>query len=369
MQNKNFIDFAVTLLIKDKADYLFSFFIFSFIIFILSATLFISDAIQFDITQSIKDQPEIVVENTRAGREFHMHEGHIYDISKIAGVSSVEGYVEGYYYFGQKRLWFHLVSDDTLKTNEMVVGQGVKVAMEEFYYKDKFNFLTEERIIAVDITKIAPKSTNIISNDVIYLHPQTLRRILGLEEEEYSKLYVGIPNKNEVGQIGLKIAELYPSTKVMSKEDTIADYRHLFYYKGGLFLILYVVVMVSFLILLKNQISLVYGEKKKEIAILRSIGFCIKDIIALKCMQNFVVAISAYLLGIALAYVYVFGLNAPLLRNIFLGTNLTNNISFTPIIDFNVLFLIFIAGVVPFMAFVIIPAWKIAIGDISEAVK
>lgn len=369
MQNKNFIDFSITLLVKDKADYLFSFFIFSFIIFILSSTLFISDAIQFDITQSIKDQPEIVVENTRAGREFPMHQGFIFDISNIPGVSNVEGFVEGYYYFGQKRLWFHLVSDDTLKINEMVVGQGVKVAMEEFYYKDKFNFLTEERMVSLNITKTAPKNTNIISNDVIYLHPQALRRILNLENEEYTKLYVSVPNQIEVGQIVLKILEIYPNAKAISKEDTIAEYRHLFYYKGGLFLILYVVVMVSFLIMLKNQISLVYGEKKKEIAILRSIGFCIKDIIALKCMQNLVVALSAYLLGIALSYVYVFCLNAPLLRNIFLGTNLSNNISFTPIVDFNLLFLIFLAGVVPFMAFVIIPAWKIAIGDISEAVK
>ena len=134
-------------------------------------------------------------------------------------------------------------------------------------------------------------------------------------------------------------------------------------------MILYVIALVSFFILLKNQISLVYGEKKKEIAILRSLGFCIKDIIALKFIQNTVVSVSAYLLGVAMAYIYVFMFNAPYLRNIFLGSELENSISFTPVIDINLLFLIFLFGVVPFLAFVILPAWKIAISDMSEAVK
>ena len=40
MPSKNFIDYAVTLLYKDRADHAFSFFIFAFIVFILSAVLF-----------------------------------------------------------------------------------------------------------------------------------------------------------------------------------------------------------------------------------------------------------------------------------------------------------------------------------------
>ena len=76
-------------------------------------------------------------------------------------------------------------------------------------------------------------------------------------------------------------------------------------------MVLYVVAMVSFFILLKNQISLAYGEKKKEIAILRSIGFSVRNIIALKFIQNIVVSFSAYLLGVAGAYIYVFVFGAP----------------------------------------------------------
>lgn len=369
MFSKNFVEYAILLLFKDRNNHLFSFLIFFFIIFMVSSVLFISDSLQYDLIQSIKVHPNIVVENTRAGRAYQMHEGHVYDTSKITGVSSVEGVVDGYHYFAQKRLWFHIIGDASLAKDEMLIGQGVQKAMAELYYKDEFHFLTEERMIGVKITKIAPNATNSISNDVIFLHPSTARAVLGMAADEYSKLYVSVPNPNEVGNVALKIVEIYPNAKATTQEDAIGSVRHLYYYQGGIFMILYVIALVSFFILLKNQINLVYGEKKKEIAILRSLGFCIKDIIALKLIQNTVVSVSAYLLGVALAYVYTFVFNAPYLRNIFLGSELENSISFTPVVDVNLLFLIFLFGVIPFLAFVILPAWKIAISDMSEAVK
>ncbi len=369
MPSKNFIEYAVLLLFKDRNDHLFSFLIFSFIVFILSSVLFISDSLQYDLIQSIKSHPQIVVENMRAGRAYQMHDGYVYDVAQITGVSNVEGAVDGYYYFAQKRVWFHIIGDASLAKDEMLIGLGVQKAMAELYYNDVFHFLNEERMISVKINKIAPKGTNIISNDAVYLNPNTARAVLGMESDEYTKLYVTVPNPNEVGEIALKIVEIYPSAKATSQADAIGTVRHLYYYKGGIFMILYVVALVSFFILLKNQIGLVYGEKKKEIAILRSLGFCIKDIIALKFIQNTVVSVSAYLLGVALSYIYVFMFNAPYLRTIFLGSELENSISLTPVVDINLLFLIFLFGVIPFLAFVILPAWKIAISDMSEAVK
>ncbi len=369
MPSKNFIEYAVLLLFKDRNDHLFSFLIFSFIVFILSSVLFISDSLQYDLIQSIKSHPQIVVENMRAGRAYQMHDGYVYDVAQITGVSNVEGAVDGYYYFAQKRVWFHIIGDASLAKDEMLSGLGEQKAMAELYYNDVFHFLNEERMISVKINKIAPKGTNIISNDAVYLNPNTARAVLGMESDEYTKLYVTVPNPNEVGEIALKIVEIYPSAKATSQADAIGAVRHLYYYKGGIFMILYVVALVSFFILLKNQIGLVYGEKKKEIAILRSLGFCIKDIIALKFIQNTVVSVSAYLLGVALSYIYVFMFNAPYLRTIFLGSELENSISLTPVVDINLLFLIFLFGVIPFLAFVILPAWKIAISDMSEAVK
>lgn len=265
MISKNFINYSVTLLRKDRADHAFSFAIFAFIVFILSSVLFISGSIQNDLEKVIKLRPDIVVEALRAGKRDLMHDGYIYDVSKIAGVSEVQGAVDGMYYFAQKRVWFHIVGDENLNENEMVVGEGVKAAMGEWYYEDEFHFLTEQRLIAIKINKISPHESSIVSNDVIYLNPATAREVLSLKEGEYTKLYVSVPNPNEVSEVALKIVNLYPNTEALSAEDAVAEVRHLYYYKGGIFMVLYTVAMISFFILLKNQISLAYGEKKKEI--------------------------------------------------------------------------------------------------------
>ncbi|MBR8464485.1 ABC transporter permease [Campylobacter sp. faydin G-24] len=369
MLSKVFIDYAVLLLRKDRADHTFSFLIFCFIVFILSSVLFISSSIQQDIIKSVKSHPDIVVEALRAGKRDTMHDGYIYDAKQISGVSDVVGVVDGYYYFAQKRTWFHIIGDNSLNEDEMIIGEGVKRAMKELYYEDVFNFLTEENLIPIKINKTSPHSTNIISNNVIYMHEDNAREVLSLDDNEYTKMYVSVPNSNEISEVALKFMNLYPNTFAKTAEDRIAEVKHIYYYKGGIFMVLYIVAMISFFILLKNQISLAYGQKKKEIAILRSIGYSIKDIIALKFIQNFIVAVSAFLLGCALAYIYVFVLHAPLLREIFLGGEIDNSITFTPIFDFDTLFLLFLFSVVPFLAFVIIPSWRVAISDMSEAVK
>ncbi len=369
MLTKNLTEYAITLLIKDKADHFFSFLIFTFIVSLLSAVLFISDAIQAELLEATRFQPDIVVENTLAGRAYKLDEKDKQIISNLAGISMVEGTVEGYYYFAQQRVWFHLVSDESMSIQEMRMGEGVREVLHTWHYDNEFNFFTMEQKITLKITPASTKQTDILTNDVIYLHPANIRAILGFKFDEYSKLYVTVPNPNEVGELTLKIVQELPTTKATSKEDIMADYQHLFYYKGGIFMILYLVCMVSFLIMLKNQISLAYGERKKEIAILRSLGYGIKDIIALKFIQNFVVAISAFLMGVLTAYIYVFMLQAPLLRAIFLGSELSYSVEFMPILDLKLLFLLFVFCVIPFLAFVILPSWKIAIADMSEAMR
>lgn len=369
MFTKNLTEYAIILLLKDRADHLFSFLIFTFIVSLFSSVLFVSDSIQSDLIESTRFQPDIVIENTLAGRAYKLNDEDKLIASQIEGVSAVEGVVEGYYYFAQQRVWFHLIEDASMPIKEMRLGEGVKEAIKAWHYHDELNFFTMQGKITLKVSKTESKQTDLLTNDVIFMHPANIRAILDFKLDEYSKLYVTVPNPNEVGELTLKIAAALPASKVTSKEDIMASYQNLFYYKGGLFMILYLVCMVSFLILLKNQISLVYGEKKKEIAILRSIGYGIKDIITLKFIQNAFVALSAFLLGIALAYTYVFVFQAPLLRAIFLGSELSHSIELTPVVDFQILFLLFIFCVIPFLACVILPSWKIAIADMSEAVR
>ena len=69
-----------------------------------------------------------------------------------------------------------------------------------------------------------------------------------------------------------------------------------------------------------------------------------------------------------IAYMYVFLLGAPLLKEVFLGgQNLHNTPSFVPVLDFSVLSSIFLLYAVPFIAAELIPVWKISVTNPKEA--
>ncbi len=248
----------------------------------------------------------------------------------------------------------------------MTLSSDLAKLLKTFRYDKEFNFLVKDRAITLNIQGVT--ESNILTNNTIFVNSNRAREILQLDEDEYSYLSLIVPNEDEIENIALKIPRLYPNLIALPDYEIESDYEHLYYYKGGIFMILYIVALVSFFILLKNQISTLYGNRKKEIAILRSVGFSIRDIILLKFIQNSIVAFSAYFVAVLLAYIYVFIFNAPLLRNIFLGAHV-DEIVFTPVIDIKMLILIFIFTVIPYLASILIPSWRLAIEDVSEVMK
>ena len=63
---------------------------------------------------------------------------------------------------------------------------------------------------------------------------------------------------------------------------------------------------------------MISSSDKKEIGILKAVGWSIKDIIKLKIIENFIVGFMAFIIGVIIAYIFVFILNAPILKNILL---------------------------------------------------
>jgi ABC-type lipoprotein release transport system permease subunit len=254
-----------------------------------------------------------------------------------------------------------------VKTLLLLAMESKKFSINKYYHDDIFNFFYNGEKFPLKINDTFKENTNIISNNLIAMNLENAKSILGLEYNEYSKLFVHVPNDSEIDYIAQQIKEKYPFMKVTTKEQVISNIEHLFYYKGGVFMILYVVALISFFILLYKQVSSVSGKTKKEIAILRSIGYSIQNIISLKLYQNLFISISSFIIGVIFAYIFVFIAQAPLLKNIFLGDNL--DITFTPVVDLNVLSILFFFSVVPFIAAILIPSWKVAISETSEVIK
>jgi len=255
--------------------------------------------------------------------------------------------------------------------NSIIVGQGVKKILEKNFYKDFFNFYTpDNKVKRLKIIGEFRGETNLFSNDVIIMNKNNAKEILGIDKTKVTDIVLKVSNPNEVKTIASKLIQKYPNLVVLTKQDLKKDYEELFNYKGGVFLALFLIVLFTFFLLLYEKISSITSNELKEIGILRAIGWKIEDIIKEKLIESLIVSIFAYLLGLILAIFYVYFLNAPLLKNIFIGSRiLENNFLFNFYFDIKTILLIFLLTVPIYLFATIIPAWKVAIKDIEDIIK
>jgi len=390
MQNNTFLYFLTLLLFKQKSKHIGAVLISILIIFLLSAVLFISTSLQSTLMQTLKNQADFTVTRIKAGYPTQTPLEWIDEISELNGVSAVAPRVYGQYFFTPREKSFLIVGVDFfeeqnskifkeiigdldlkafLAQDSMLVGEGVKTFLNAHYFKKYFTFKTPQgKFKKVHISKILPQQSNLIANDMILMPLELAQEILGMEEEEMTDIAFNVPNDAEWDNIITKLHLMFYDVRVVEKREVKKAYENLYNYKGGLFLVLYLIAIVTFILILYQRYTMVYSTERKEIGILRAIGWSINDVLKLKFYENIVIIIVSFVLGVVLAYGYVFILNAPLLSQIFLGgANLENSVGFVPVIPFGLLGSIFLFYAVPFLAAVLIPAWKIAVTPPKEA--
>ena len=359
---------------------------------ILSATLFISSSIQKDLLSTLEDQPDFTVQRYKAGKVLNTPSAWIDEFLEIRGVTNVQGRVYGMHYYDTLETYFMIVGVDMYETQvvdslenllgnididefqsrkNMIIGAGVKEFLDEYHYFDYYIFRppdrSQEKVYIYDA--LSPES-GVMSSDMIIMDINQARTILGVEDGYVTDIILEVKNQDEFQLIKEKLIVSHFNVRIIQKSDIESYYTNLFNYKGGVFLALFLTTLLTFLIILYQRYSMVWHVDSKEIALLRMLGWRIKNIIWLKLGENFVVAFSSYILGVILAYIYVFVFNAPLLKNIFLGyKNLSNEVTFAFALDLSVLGLIFLAFVVPFLLAVLIPVYRVAITESSEVMR
>ncbi len=360
------------------------------ILFLLSAVLFISSSIRYSLEQTLAAQPDFVVQRVQGGERVNVPSEWMDRILDIYGIEKVTARVYGRYFFKEKQESALIVGVDFmdeqshaglekligdmnlsqfLDGDKMLVGEGVANYLKAHFYTEHYSFLTPKgEYKKVSLFMVLPRASNLSSNDMIIVPQELAREILGLEEEELTDIALNVPNEDEWSNVADKISAFYYDLRLVTKQDMRKAYENLYNYKGGFFLILFLIALATFVLILYQRFSMVYSSERRQIGLLRALGWSISDVLRLKFYETLIVIFIAFILGVVLAYVYVFILGAPLLREVFLGgANLQNHLQLVPVVDFGVLSTIFLIYAVPFIAAVLIPVWRIAVTDPKEA--
>jgi len=387
----NRFNFLLIILLTYRKKHISIFIISSLLIALVSAVVFLTSSIKKDIYTTLDAQADFTLQRYRAGKVLDTPQEWIDEFLEFNGVSKVEGRIYGMHFYEPSETYFMIVGidfydseivenikslvdsidiDKFLERKNMIIGAGVKSFLDEYHYFDYYIFRPPDRgKEKVYIYDEFDNSSNIVSNDIVMMDIALARKILGVKEGYVTDIILNVPNPNEREMVFNKLKMSHFNMRVIQKKDIKKHYENLYNYKGGIFLVLYIIVLTTFLLILYQRYSMIKSVDTKEVAILRLSGWQIGEIVQFKMVENFIVIVTAYIVGIFLAYFFVYGLDAPLLKQIFLGyDNLKTEVTFSPNVSFKELVTIFFIFVVPFMITILVPVWRVSVKDVSEVI-
>ena len=386
--NLYIIEYAINSLLSQKYKTFFVTSVLTALVFLLSSLFFITNSIKYELNSTLEALPEITVQKIKAGRHYDIDVSVVDEILEITGVESAIARVWGYYYFENAGVNFSIVGLDEYEEQyknsfvkvakeldfskpSMIVGEGVKKIMDKNYYREYFNFIKPNGTLKkVDITGVFSGDTELESNDVIVMSKESVREIFDMDEPKATDIVVRVANHNEIATVASKIKLLYPDSRVVTKDDLKISYQNIFDYKSGIFLALFVISLFTFFIIIYDKASGLSSEQKREIGILKAIGWRVDDVLREKFYEGFIVSFFSYMLGVIAALAFVYILKAPLLQNIFTGySQLKTSFNLPFVLDVQTLALIFFLSVPIYIAAIIIPSWRSATLEADEVIR
>ncbi len=384
------IEYAINAILRQKYKSIFISVVFTLLTFLLTSIFFITNSIRYELDSTVDALPEVVVQKIKAGRHYDIDVDAIDPILAISGVSDAVARVWGYYYFENAGVNFSVVGVDSYENQyknsltdivqkfdlasdnpSMLVGVGVKESMRNSYYKEYFNFIKPDGSLKkIDIAGVFDGDTQLESNDMIVMSKDLVREIFDIGEDKATDIVVKVANPKEIVTVVSKIKLMYPDTRIVTSQDLKVSYQNIFDYKSGIFLALFIISLFTFFIIIYDKSSGLSSEEKREIGILKAIGWRVDDVLTEKFYEAFIISFFAYTLGVILAMAYVYLLQAPVLQNIFVGySQLKTNFELPFVFDFQTLFLVFFLSVPVYIAATIIPSWKVATLEADEVIR
>jgi lipoprotein-releasing system permease protein len=366
------VDYTAASMARRKGRNVGLFVVYAGMVFVLASVLFYASALKHEAGLLLAEAPDIVVQHMVAGRHDLIPAAHIETLRAIRGVRRVEGRLWGYHYDPVVRANYTLLvpPERPVEPGTAVIGPTLAVARGADV-GDLLTFRTHDGgLAALRVAAVLPQASALASADLVLVAEQDFRGLFGIPPGQYTDLALFVPNPREVQTVAEKALTDLPGSRVILREEMLRTYDAVFDWRSALVLLPLSGALLAFAILAWEKASGLSADERREIGILKAIGWETGDVLQMKLWEGGLLSLLAFLFGVTAAYWHVFGLSAPLLAPVLQGWSvLYPGFRLTPAISASQLLTLLFLTVFPYLAATLFPVWRAAITDPDEVMR
>jgi hypothetical protein len=366
------IDFTLSSLARRRGKNLSLLVVYALLVFSLASVLFFTDALRREAALVLRDAPEVIVQKLAAGRHDLVPARWVDELARIRGVASARGRLWGYYFDPVTRANYTVLVPEAFwgAPGEIVIGSGVARTRgvgpgDLFPMKASHGGYVQPRIL-----EVVPDDSELVASDLILVSEDGFRAIFGTAADVFTDVALSIRNGKEVGTVARKAAALLPEARPITREELLRTYASVFDWRSGLVVVVLTAAALAFAMVAWDKASGLSAEEKREIGILKAIGWETSDVLLMKTWEGAVISLTAFGIGVLLAYLHVFVGSAVLFAPVLAGwSTMRPAFRLVPFVGGYQLATLLFLTVVPYTAATLVPSWRAATIDPDSVMR
>lgn len=364
------IDYTLAAMARQRGKNLGLLLIYTTLIFVLASVILLGSALRHEAAQVFQGAPDVIAQGLRMGRHDLSHAADVDKLRGLRGAPRVEGRLWGYLYDTAAAANYTLQVPSNhepqyaLQDGEVIIGEGVARLRKLRVGRPLYLVSPAGPFLNLKVKAILPDASALVSSDLVLLSEPDFRRFFQLSSDEYTDIAVFVRNPKEITKVSEKVGITLRQHRVITKADVLRTYEAVFSWREGLLLALFSGAVLAFGILAFDKASGLSAQEKRDIGILKAIGWDTGDIVRMKLWEATLMSLTAFLAGFVLAYVHVFFFSAPLIETVLKGwATLYPHVMLTPHIDGLQMGTLAMLTVLPYLAAIVVPVWRSACAD------
>jgi len=374
-KQKYLIDFTLSSLARRKVKNLGLLLIYTGIVFLLASVMLFTHALRREAAKVLAGSPDVIVQRMVAGRHDLIPASYLDKIGTMRGVQKKEGRLWGYYYDPLRKANYTVMVPPAataalVAPGRIAVGaavaRGLGLTVNAKMYFQSYS----GKPLSFSVADTFSSESELVSADLVLMSEGDFRTLFDYPAGQYTDIALSVANPQELHNVAAKLAGRLPDSRTILREEVLRSYESIFNWREGIVLVLLSGAVLAFAIFALEKASGLSADEKREIGILKAIGWETGDVIRMKFWEGALISLTAFLLGYTAAYLHVFRLSSVLFEPVLKGWSvLYPRFELVPEVDGFQIATLFFLTVFPYAMATIVPIWRAAITDPDSVMR